>query len=82
MSNADNKEISQILQILLATGISTYLGCINIDKKRRTQHNYGEVKRGIGQKLTGWKTRILFAAGKVILIKCNLTGIRNTLRID
>lgn len=49
-----------------------YLGSIK-DMKRRVNSDFDEIKRRMGQKLAGYKTRTLSVAGQVVLIKFDLT---------
>lgn len=72
---AIKKEISQIPQIHSTDATGSYLGCMNIDQKRKTQQDSDEIKRRIHQKLANSKARILSATSNVVLIKPNLTSI-------
>lgn len=46
-------KVSQNFQISLASIIRTYLGYANINKTKRMKQDFNEVKKRIGQKLTG-----------------------------
>lgn len=53
--------------------IGTYLDCSKIYNKRIKWH-FDDIKRRLEQNLTGWKSRTLSVAGKVLLVKSNRIG--------
>lgn len=67
------KKLKKGKKIGIANSIETCLGFNNIDRKG-TRVDFASIKDKINSKLVGWKTRVLFQAGKTILIKANLTG--------
>lgn len=64
--------IVEILQIPKSTSIGTYLGCMNIDRKRR-RRDFMVIKENC--KLASWKARTLSQVGKSVLIKSNAPSI-------
>lgn len=67
-------EISDIIQIAPANSIGTYLS-LDVDCKKK-KATFEEIKNKLGRnKSVSWKNRVLSNAGKVILMKSNLTCI-------
>lgn len=62
------------MQVPLSKNIGIYLGRQNIDDER-TRGHFIKIKGRLSSKLAGWKGRILSQAGRMVLIRSNLTGI-------
>ena len=72
-SNNTSREVQEEIKSRFGTQVikqhEKYLGLRSLVQRKKKRNTFNDIKEKLGKKLVGWKEKMLYKAGKEVLIK-------------